>query len=217
MILIREIDGDRRTVTIELAGPPSAADTQARQRIDDLASTVGFDVLQSSPGATSGANGGSVTLEPGFDFRCFVRGGCTRYHLQCPRDIRLLKRLNALLGAIIATSELGNRHTSFNVAIYELLANCIEHGCSNGAVADGEDTLRVRMTIGARRITGIVADRCDRFDPFTPENTERARTSTREMGPRGYGLRLVGQILDDFRYRRTRDSNIFLFAKDLKT
>lgn len=217
MILIREIDGDHRTVTIELAGPPSAADSLARQRIDDLASTVGFDVLQSSPGARTGANGGRVTLEPGFAFRCSVHGGRSRYHLECPRDIRLLKRLNALLGAIIATSELGDRHTSFNVAIYELLANCIEHGRRDESVADGEDTLRIRMTLGARRITGILADRCNHFDPFTPENAERSHTSTHELGPRGYGLRLVGQILDDFRYRRTGDGNIFLFAKDLKT
>ena len=65
-------------------------------------------------------------------------------------------------------------------------------------------------------IGGIIADRCDRFDPFSSENVQAARYSSPRIGRRGYGLRLVHQILDDFRHRSLRDGNIYLFSKELK-
>ena len=95
------------------------------------------------------------------------------------------------------------------LAVEEIFMNIVHY---SGATEIG---VSISRTDGARGLTVTLCDDGIPFDPTAQEEVDVTKTtSDRQVG--GLGIALVRQIMDDIRYRRENDRNIFTMTKKIQ-
>jgi anti-sigma regulatory factor (Ser/Thr protein kinase) len=131
-------------------------------------------------------------------------------HLALPRvpDIELvaiegLERLARHLG--IAQEKVGEA----KIIVAEAIINALEHA------GDADPTVRVEFTMSTEEITIFVQDRGKGFDPSAiadPEVTKKLHSSNK----RGWGLKLMKSLSDDFRIESGSQGTTIIIRKILR-
>lgn len=85
------------------------------------------------------------------------------------------------------------------LAIHELCINVVEHAYENSS-----GLIRFDVWFGPQRVTIRLVDDGEEFDGSRVRLPDPANPTVR-----GYGLMIVAQLVDDMRYERTPDHNIW--------
>lgn len=94
------------------------------------------------------------------------------------------------------------------LAIYEIVANVLEHGHRESQ----HGRLWIHLRFGEGAISGWIQDSCERFDPFEtttmslPENIQARRN-------RGYGIEIIRRLLDGLEHEFNETGNRITFKK----
>jgi anti-sigma regulatory factor (Ser/Thr protein kinase) len=127
-----------------------------------------------------------------------------------PADIERLNEVQAFVGALMDAANLdGGLRRKIELVIEEIYVNIASYSYPGG---DGDATIHCRITDDA-----ISLEFRDRGRPFNPlkRKPPDITLSEAEREPGGFGLFLVGEIMDDVQYRYEGGFNILSMRKSL--
>lgn len=186
MMVLHNVDPVRRTVAFgspdaTLAASTAIAECVARMR------EFGIDWLSSQdPGS-----------DPAYLHAWEAGDGWVQYHLQVPVADLVRSQIAFYSAATLTTAgwipieDLMSLH----LAIYELVANVIDHGCP----LDDSSVLTLTLRLDQQGASVSIHDGCA---PFVPEDraVEAVLDRARTKAPRGYGVTLVARAVDRVEY-----------------
>ncbi len=132
-----------------------------------------------------------------------MSGQSKTIRFQIPAQLDALVQLEgqvlALMSELPKTPKNETEQYNFTLALHELCTNIIEHGY-NGSRGD----IQVALTLQFKPqvIEALVVDSGDPFD-----KTAVATPNLEEPQEHGYGLFLIEQLVDDFKYTRLPAGN----------
>jgi anti-sigma regulatory factor (Ser/Thr protein kinase) len=160
---------------------------------------------------SSRQNPAPMTVEelPGLVHRYTGKGGAPSYEVTFEHRPESLRAISLYAGLVLeAWVPAATANAHLRLAIYELCANIIDHGTPRRP----EPVLKIALRFDGRQVHGWIQDCCERFDPST------ARVASLEelvaaRSRRGYGIRIVRQLLDSYRHRFNETGNKLMFRK----
>ncbi|NEO57998.1 MAG: ATP-binding protein [Okeania sp. SIO3B5] len=110
---------------------------------------------------------------------------------------------------VSAATEAGlenNRSHKLRLAVDEIATNIITHGYNEVGL---EGNIYLEATIDSESITIVLEDTGITYDPTTRENftAETKRKLLEKENPGGWGMYLVIEGVDEFKYKRVGDRN----------
>jgi len=141
-----------------------------------------------------------------------VRQGVPIYTAVFRHDPASLRVISAYTAFLLSTHTGEDRQLlPVRLATYEICANVVEHG----RVARTGATLQLRLRLDALEIAGSVQDQCAFFDPASLTGvTLQERLA--ERNPRGYGIPMLLQLLDEMEHEFNDVGNRITFTKRME-
>jgi len=132
-----------------------------------------------------------------------MSGQSKTIRFQIPAQLEALVQLEgqvrALMSELPKTPENETEQYNFTLALHELCTNIVEHGY-HGFRGDIEVVLTLQFE--PQMIQALIVDSGDPFD-----KTAVAAPNLEKTQEHGYGLFLIEQLVDDFKYTRLSASN----------
>jgi len=124
-----------------------------------------------------------------------------RFHIpaQLEAFTQLEGQVQALMSELPKTAKNETEQYNFTLALHELCVNILEHGY-HGFCDDIQITLTLQFE--PQTIQALVVDSGDPFD-----KTDVDSPNLEDPQERGYGLFLIEQLVDDFKYTRLPAGN----------
>ena len=132
--------------------------------------------------------------------------------LALANDLSEIERLSALVDRFAERHDLaGDIAFALRLSLEEHLIDVIECGCAAG----DDHAIEVRLSVEAHEVTAVVVDDGIPFDPLTdaPEPDLSAALAERRVG--GLGRLLIRAHMEELRYERRGDRNVFVMRKRL--
>ena len=226
MILVARIDFGAGLAELVDSGGMEPSGPAELERVMQLAQSLGLrPVLRQEPlGATArtgvgrGAPRGAAQDPPAtarpprsylLQHRCTLAAGLPVYAGSFRHEAGCLPQLARYAALLLATYGVQTTHLmQLRLALYEICANVVEHGLRSQRHG------RIDLHLGFRGdgIEGWVRDRCERFDP-SEVLVSPMPVSVAARKPRGYGIRIIRQLLDDLGHEYDDTGNRITFRK----
>jgi anti-sigma regulatory factor (Ser/Thr protein kinase) len=143
--------------------------------------------------------------------RLEMNAGVPTYVASIPHRRDCLEAIATYTGIVLAThGPLRGPLSFFQLALYELIANILDHGRPLETPCELELGLRLESDV----VAGWIQDRCQIFDPRSvslPSLTQHLANRPR----RGYGLHMVFNILDSLSHDFDGTGNRLAFWKEI--
>lgn len=226
MILVPRIDFGAGLAQLVEAGGMEPSGPAELERVMQLARSLGLrPVVRQEPlGATPRAGAGwrrqraagddpPAPADPVRSYllqhRCTLAAGLPVYAGSFHHEAGCLPQLSRYAALLLATYGVQTTHLmQLRLALYEICANVVEHGLRSQRHG------RIDLHLGflANGIEGEVRDRCERFDP-SEVLVSPMPVSLAARKPRGYGIRIIRQLLDDLGHEYDETGNRITFRK----
>jgi anti-sigma regulatory factor (Ser/Thr protein kinase) len=122
-----------------------------------------------------------------------------------------VEQVNAAFAAFAEAHALpASTRRSLTVALDELLANALSHGCAGREPC----SVTVEVKLDNERVTVVVTDDGPAFDPFERDAPDTT-LSVEERPIGGLGIHLVGRLVDKASYERREGHNVVELVKQL--
>jgi anti-sigma regulatory factor (Ser/Thr protein kinase) len=123
-----------------------------------------------------------------------------------------LPQLSRYAALLLSTYGVQTTHLmQLRLALYEICANVVEHGLRSRR----HGRIELRLDFRADGIEGWVSDSCERFDP-SEVLVSPLPVSVAARKPRGYGIRIIRQLLDDLGHEYEDTGNRITFRKRIR-
>ena len=143
--------------------------------------------------------------------RLEMNGGVPTYIARIPHRRDCLEAIATYSGIVLAThGPLRGSLSFFQLALYELIANVLDHGRPLTTPCDLELGLRLESDV----VTGWLQDHCELFDPRSVSLTPLTQHLVNRPR-RGYGLHMVFNILDSLSHDFDGTGNRLAFWKEI--
>ena len=140
-----------------------------------------------------------------------VRDQGVEYSLRLAHSPQNLRPLSAYVALVLATHPNWSEPLlQVRLALYEILANVLEHGRPLRAATEVE----VGLVLEPRRVRGWIRDECVRFDPAGWQSVP-VPDLVAGRSVRGYGMHLVGSILGTLDHSFDGNGNCMTFGKEV--
>jgi anti-sigma regulatory factor (Ser/Thr protein kinase) len=217
MITLENLDLQTRQASLRVVSPALEEDAATEKRLRQALVRLGIDRVEHLTGSHGRQRQPAAPVAtmpvPALVHELALDGAVPVYVARCPHRRDTLEILGLWADAVLGTrGPVRGRLHQARLALYELCANALEHGRPLQAGADIVVTVRLEPDAIECRIQ----DQCERFDPGAPRDRSLAEHVARRP-TRGYGLHLVGRLVDRLSHVWEGNGNAIDFRKELRT